>query len=197
MLCEIADFPITNILPVAVEILNQSDVLQCQLHYLLLLVLISLLDLIQNCLLAGFLQNNNEEQIIFVFLHKLYLHLSTEEEFVKDEIRFFKIEDDVKLTDRSEIFVQDLHISVDHLQSAQFIVPFIHGEAEEEAGVPFVDNAHIFVLYEVTHLGFSLENHPCKLSDDFLLVFGILGIVPFLQSQLALSTEEQDKMNHV
>merc|ERR1711953_1550985 len=98
-----------------VELLNQSDVFQCQLHYLLLLVLISLLYLIQNCLLTGF------------------LHLSAEEEFIEDEVGFFKIEDDVKLTDRSEIFVQHLHVSVDHLQGAQFIVRLIHGEAKEEA----------------------------------------------------------------
>ena len=109
---------------------------------------------------------------------------------------FFEIEDDVELANRSEIFVQDLDVSVDDLQGPELVVRLVHGEAEEEAGVPLVDYAHVFVLNEVTHLRFSLENHPCQLSDDFLLVFGILGIVPFLQSQLALSTKEEDKMNH-
>ena len=64
MLCEIAASPITNrLLVAAVESLNQSDVFQCQLHYFFLLVLISLLYLIQNCLLTSFLQNKNEEPI--------------------------------------------------------------------------------------------------------------------------------------
>ena len=133
----------------------------------------------------------------FFFSHKLYLHLSAEEEFIEDEVGFFKIEDDVKLTHGSEIFVQDLDISVDHLQGAQFVVSFIHGETEEEAGVSLVDYTHVFVLNEVTHLGFSLQNHPGQLADDFLLVLGVLGVVPLLQPQLALPTEQEDKMDHV
>ena len=154
MLCEIADFRITNRLQWQCGTLNQSDVFQCQLHYLLLLILISLFYLVENCLLTCFLHYNDKEQI---FLSRTrYLHLSAEEEFVEDEIGFFKVEDDVELTDRSEIFVQDLNISVDHLQSAQFVVAFIHGETEEETRVPLVDYTHVFVLNEVAHLRFSL-----------------------------------------
>ena len=65
---------------------------------------------------------------------------------------FFEIEDDVELANRSEIFVQDLDVSVDDLQGPELVVRLVHGEAEEEAGVALVDNAHIFVLDEVGHL---------------------------------------------
>ena len=64
MLCEIADFRITNRLQWQCGTLNQSDVFQCQLHYLLLLILISLLYLIQNRLLTGFLQKKIKEPIL-------------------------------------------------------------------------------------------------------------------------------------
>ena len=109
---------------------------------------------------------------------------------------FFEIEDDVELADRSEVFVQDLDVSVDDLQGSELVVRLVHGEAEEEAGVALVDNAHIFVLDEVGHLLLPLENHSCQLSDDFLLVFAVSRLIPLLEPQLPLSTEQENEMNH-
>ena len=109
---------------------------------------------------------------------------------------FFKIEDDVKFTDGSEIFVQDLNVSVNDLQRSELVVRLVHGEAEEEAGVALVHYAHIFVLNEVAHLLFPLEDHPRQLSDDFLLVFTVSGLIPLLKTQLPLSAEQKNEVNH-
>ena len=109
---------------------------------------------------------------------------------------FFKIEDDVKFTDGSEIFVQDLNVSMNDLQRSELVVCLVHGEAEEEAGVPLVHYAHIFVLNEVAHLLFPLEDHPRQLSDDFLLVFTVSGLIPLLKTQLPLSAEQKNEVNH-
>ena len=109
---------------------------------------------------------------------------------------FFEIEDDVELANRSEIFVQDLDVSVDDLQGPELVVRLVHGEAEEEAGVALVDDTHVFVLDEVAHLLLPLENHSCQLPDDFLLVFAVSRLIPLLEPQLPLSTEQENEVNH-
>ena len=109
---------------------------------------------------------------------------------------FLKIEDNVELTDRSEVLVQDLDISVDDLQRPELVVGLVHGEAEEEAGVPLVHDAHVFVLDEVAHLLFPLEDHSRQFPDDFLFVFAVSCLVPFLEPQLPLSTEQENEVNH-
>ena len=82
------------------------------------------------------------------------------------------------------------------LQRSELVVCLVHGEAEEEAGVPLVHYAHIFVLNEVAHLLFPLEDHPRQLSDDFLLVFTVSGLIPLLKTQLPLSAEQKNEVNH-
>ena len=126
----------------------------------------------------------------------VHLRAVLDEELVEDVVGFVEIEDDVELANRSEIFVQDLNVSVNDLQRSELVVCLVHGEAEEEAGVPLVHYAHIFVLNEVTHLLFPLEDHPRQLSDDFLLVFTVSGLIPLLKTQLSLSAEQKNEVNH-
>ena len=109
---------------------------------------------------------------------------------------FLKIEDDVELTDRSEVFVQNLDVSVDDLQRPELVVRLVHGETEEEAGVALVHDAHVFVLDKVAHLLFPLEYHSRQLPDDFLLVLAVPRLVPLLEPQLPLSAEQENEVDH-
>ena len=85
---------------------------------------------------------------------------------------------------------------MDDLQRSELVVSLVHRETEEEAGVALVHDAHVFVLDEVAHLLFPLEDHPCQLPDNFLLVLAVPRLVPLLEPQLPLSAEQENEVNH-
>lgn len=61
--------------------------------------------------------------------------------------------------------------------------------------LPFVDNLQIFPFEKTGHFRFARENGSDDLSRDLLLGFLRLRRVPFLQSQFALSTEQQNELD--
>jgi len=157
---------------------DESDVLERELHDLLLLELVRLLDLGQH----GFLRS--------------LLHLSAEHQLVEDEVGLLEVEDDVELADGSEVLVQHLHVPVDNFQHVELVIGSVHPEAEEEAGVPLVDHLQVPVLDEVAHLGLPQQDGRGELPAHLFLLLGLLGLVPLLEAQLALPAEEDHEVDH-
>ena len=85
---------------------------------------------------------------------------------------------------------------VNDLQHVQLVVRLVHSEAEEQAGVPLVDDLQVPVLDEVAHLGLPQQDGGGELAADLLLLLGLLGLVPLLQPQLALATEQDHEVDH-
>lgn len=75
-----------------------------------------------------------------------FLHLSSENELIEDEVCLLKIEDDIQLADVSIIFVHLLHVSVHDFESDQFVVDRSAASDEEEGSITAIDH---FCLYEV------------------------------------------------
>ena len=64
-----------------------------------------------------------------------FLDLPTQQEFVQHEVGLLKVKDDVEFADRAEIFVEQLHVTMDYLQNDQLIVAFFDGTAKIKTGV--------------------------------------------------------------
>ena len=85
---------------------------------------------------------------------------------------------------------------VNDFQHVQLVVRLVHSEAEEQAGVPLVDDLQVPVLDEVAHLGLPQQDGGGELAADLLLLLGLLGLVPLLQPQLALAAEQDNEVDH-
>lgn len=91
---------------------------------------------------------------------------------------------EVHLAHAAEVFVQELHRSVHRLQPDEFIDQALHGAAEIEAGVSFIDDFEVLLLQEAAHHGLASQNDLHKLPSRLLSRRVCCGQAPFLQPQL-------------
>ena len=82
---------------------------QSNIHNLLFLKLILLLNPAQDSLLTGLLSITTYQKTLKM-IKSANLHLSSQDELVQYVVSLLKVEDDVQLTDRSKILVQHLNI---------------------------------------------------------------------------------------
>lgn len=99
---------------------------------------------------------------------------------------------------------------MNHLERDQLVVILLDGGTEVQTGVsasgaalaarahhaPLVDDLQIAVLQKRAHLRLACEYLGDELSNNTLLLCFRYGRVPFLQTQLALSTEQQQIVHH-
>lgn len=77
------------------------------------------------------------------------LDLAGQEDLVQDGVDLVEVEDQVQLAHVAEEGVQDLDKEVDGLEVGQLVVVGVDAGAEEEAGVPAVDDLVVAELDEV------------------------------------------------
>ena len=77
------------------------------------------------------------------------LDLTGEEDLVEDGVDLVEVEDEVELADVAEEGVEDLDEEVDRLEVGQLVIVGVDAGAEEEAGVPPVDDLVVAELDEV------------------------------------------------
>ena len=88
---------------------DQSNILESQLHNLLFLKLVLLLDLVKDNLLTGLLIIMTHQKTRKM-IKSAHLHLPSQDKLIQYEVSLLKVEDDVQLADRSKILVQNLNI---------------------------------------------------------------------------------------
>jgi hypothetical protein len=78
--------------------------------------------------------SNDSEHILLAAL----LHLSGDQQLVKDEVGLLEIEDDIQLANVAVVFVHLLDIAVDDLEGDQLVVGVVGSGNEEERGIAAV-----------------------------------------------------------
>lgn len=68
------------------------------------------------------------------------LHLASNEQLIQDKVGFLKVEDYVELANVSVVFVHLLDVSMDDLESDEFIVSRIATGDEEEGSITAIDD---------------------------------------------------------
>lgn len=81
------------------------------------------------------------------------LDLAGQEDLVEDGVDLVEVEDQVQLADVAEEGVEDLDEEVDGLEEGELIVVGVDAGAEEESGVPAVDD---LVVAELDKVGLVL-----------------------------------------
>lgn len=81
------------------------------------------------------------------------LDLAGQEDLVKDGVDLVEVEDQVQLADVAEEGVEDLDEEVDGLEEGELVVVGVDAGAEEEAGVPPIDD---LVVAELDKVGLVL-----------------------------------------
>ena len=66
-----------------------------------------------------------------------------------------EIEDEIQLTDVSEVFIEDLYKGVNHLEDDQFIFVLINNGDKIQWSISFIYDFVLFVLKKVAHLWFT------------------------------------------
>lgn len=66
---------------------------------------------------------------------------------------------------------------------------------EIDVDTPFINNLAVLPLEKRAHFGLSGEDGGDELSRDLLLELVLVGDVPLLQPQLALSREQKHKLH--
>lgn len=123
------------------------------------------------------------------------LSLASQQELVQDKIRLLEVKDDIQLTNTAEVFVEQLDVAVDDLQCDQFVVLVLNGTAEIQTGVSFIHDFQVPPLQEAAHLWLTGQNGLHQLPRDLLLLLIRQRNVPFLQTELALSAEQQHELH--
>lgn len=77
------------------------------------------------------------------------LDLARKKHLVEDGVHLVEVEDQIQLADIAEESVEDLDEEVDGLEEGQLVVVGVDARAEEEAGVPAVDDLVVAELDEV------------------------------------------------
>lgn len=67
-------------------------------------------------------------------------NLTSKKHFIQDSIDLVEIEHQIQFTDIAEELVENLDEEMDGLEIRQLVVVGIHAHAEEETGVPAVDD---------------------------------------------------------
>jgi len=87
-----------------------------------------------------------------IFLAAL-LHLTGQEEFVQDEICLLEVEDNVQLAHIAIVLVHLLNVSVNNLESDQFVVGGSTAGDKEEGGIATIDNLGVWGIKRVSAVG--------------------------------------------
>lgn len=66
-----------------------------------------------------------------------------------------EVEDEIKLTDISEVLIEHLDKWMDELQYYQFIIIFVHNGNKVETGISLVDDLVFFIVDEIAHFWFT------------------------------------------
>ena len=82
------------------------------------------------------------------------LHLLAQHELVQHEEVLLKVEDDVQLTNTSDVLVQKLHIAVNDFQCQQPIVLGLNCTAEIQTCIPLTHNFQFIPFKELYIFGF-------------------------------------------
>lgn len=92
-----------------------------------------------------------------------FLDLAGQEDFVEDSIDLVEVEDQIQLANVAEEGVEDLDEEVDGLEEGELVVVCVDTGAEEEAGVPPVDD---LVVAELDKVGLILLVAGCYEAVD-------------------------------
>ena len=131
-------------------------------------------------------------QLVQVFeprKHDLFaslLDLPGQEDLIEDGVDLVEVEDEVELADVAEEGVEDLYEEVDGLEVGELVVVGVDAGAEEEAGIPAVDD---LVVAELDKVGLVLLVAGRHEAVDFALELDLLvvavGGVPLGETGLA------------
>jgi hypothetical protein len=69
-----------------------------------------------------------------------------------------EVEDEIELTDITEIFIQDFYKGMNELKYNKFIIVLIHNSNKVQTCVSLVDDLVFLVVNEITHFGLSRDN---------------------------------------
>lgn len=72
------------------------------------------------------------------------LHLSRQQELIQDKVCLLEVEDDVEFTHVAVVLVHLLHVSMNDLQTDQFVVGRFAPGDEEQRGITTVDDLGIY-----------------------------------------------------
>ena len=102
-----------------------------------------------------------------------FLHFSSQNEFVEDEIDFMKVEDEVQLADILKEMVQNLHEEMNRLQQCELVIGDITADGEEESSIALVYDLVCAEFGKVcARLGVPRDDEAM----DFVFEFVFLGI---------------------
>jgi len=79
---------------------------------------------------------------------------------------FVEVENQIQLTDVSEVLVQYFYKGLHEFQYNELIVVLIHDGDEIEAGISFIYDFVLFVVQEVAHLGVSGDDQLVDLPNE-------------------------------
>lgn len=115
------------------------------------------------------------------------LDLARQENLIQNGIDLVEIEDQIQLTDIPEELVQHFHEEVYRFQVGQLVVVCVHTCAEEETGVPAVDDLGAASEFHEVGLVLLVPGGDEAVDLALELEFGVVGvgIVPFGQASFA------------
>ena len=67
-------------------------------------------------------------------------YLTSDYDFIQDLVDFVEVENEIELTNTSEVLVKHLYKQMNELKHTQFIVILINAKCKEQTGVPSVND---------------------------------------------------------
>ena len=92
------------------------------------------LHILQTVLLA-----DAPEHVLFA----TFLHLARQQKFIKDEVCFLKVENDVQLADVSVVLIHLFYITMYYLEGSEFVIGRRTASDEKEGGIASINNLSI------------------------------------------------------
>lgn len=145
-------------------------------------------------------------------LHAGLLNLARHNVLVQNVVRLGKVKDQIQLAHLDKCLrprsttqwrlqyvfkvpIERLHIAMQRLQDEQLILLPINARHKVQAGVALVDDRHVAILDKVAGAGRPAQDQAGHLLDVLLSLPQIVAGVPLGQPQLALSADQQDKVD--
>lgn len=116
-----------------------------------------------------------------------------------------EIEDEIKFTNITEVFVQDLDKIVDQFQNYQLIVILIHNCNEVQTGVSFVNDFELFVIDEIATFRFpcydklvdlNIEKYIYFFQNPLFLLLRHVCRVPLGQTGATVAADQEETVDH-
>lgn len=124
------------------------------------------LHVFQTVLLA----NTSEDVLLAAFLH-----LTSEEELIENEVCLLKVEDNIELAHIAIIFVHLFDEAMHDLQGNELVIRRVYPGDEEKGGIAPIDNLGIFASSSAVHSSGGtrvIKTNPCTLGSCTFLYDG-------------------------